>query len=77
MQPGEINEDWEKANVFMNVKMEGPGNYGLVIITSVPGNLTKQLILETILKLMSDKVVGSNQTGFIKGKLYLIHLIAF
>lgn len=68
MQPGEIHKDWDKANVTLifKVKMEGPENYRLVIIT--PEKLMKQLILKTIFKLMGDKVVGSYQTGFIKGE---------
>lgn len=41
----------------MNVKMEGPENYRLVIIT--PEKLVKQLILKTFFKLMSDKVLGA------------------
>lgn len=69
MQPGEVHKDWQKANVtpiFMNVKMEGPENCSLVIIT--PEELVKQLILKMIFKLIRDKVVGSNQTAFIKGE---------
>ncbi|TRZ22531.1 hypothetical protein HGM15179_004577 [Zosterops borbonicus] len=78
MQPGEIHKDWEKGNVtpiFMNVKVEGPENCRLVITT--PEKLVKQLILKMIFKLMKERVVGSNQTGFIKVECCLIDLIAF
>lgn len=78
MQPGEIHKDWEKGNVtpiFMNVKVEGPENCRLVITT--PEELVKQLILKMIFKLMKERVVGSNQTGFIKMECCLIDLIAF
>jgi len=37
----------------------------------------KQLILEVIIKQVEEKVIGSSQHGFTKGKSCLTNLIAF
>ena len=46
-------KDWRKANVtpiFKKGKEDDPGNYRLVSLTSIPGKVMEQLILETILQ---------------------------
>jgi len=48
---GEVPEDWRKAIVtpiLKNGKKEDPGNYRLVSLTSIPGNMMEQLILDVL-----------------------------
>ncbi|KFV82507.1 RNA-directed DNA polymerase from mobile element jockey, partial [Struthio camelus australis] len=55
---GEVPEDWKKANVtpvFKKGKKEEPGNYRPVSLTSIPGKVMEQLILEVITKHLEDK----------------------
>ncbi|KFV87580.1 RNA-directed DNA polymerase from mobile element jockey, partial [Struthio camelus australis] len=57
---GEVPEDWKKANVtpvFKKGKKEEPGNYRPVSLTSIPGKVMEQLILEVITKHLEDKKV--------------------
>jgi len=77
---GEVPEDWRKASVtpvFKKGKKEDPGNYRLVSLTSIPGKVMEQLILEAIIKQVEEKkVIRSSQHGFIKGKSCLTNLMA-
>jgi len=78
---GEVPEDWRKANVTLickKGKKEDPGNYRPVSLTSVPGKMMEQLILEAIIKkVVEKKVIRSSQRGFTKGNSCLTNLIAF
>ena len=78
---GEVPEDWRKANVtpvFKKGKKEDPGNYRPISLTSIPGKVMEQLILDVIKKQVEEKkVIRSSQHGFIKGKSCLTNLIAF
>jgi len=50
----------------------------VVILTSIPGKMLEQLILEVIIKQVEEKkAIRSSQHGFTKGKSCLINLIAF
>ncbi|GAB0207062.1 mitochondrial enolase superfamily member 1 [Grus japonensis] len=78
---GEVPEDWRKANVtpvFKKSKKEDWGNYRPVSLTSIPGKVMEQLILDVINKHVEEKkVIGSGQHGFTRGKSCLTNLVAF
>lgn len=80
-QLGEVSRDQRKANVtpvFSKGKKEDMRNYRPVSLTSVPGNVMKQLSLETISRHMKEKkIIKSSQHGFTKEKSCLTNLISF
>ena len=55
---GEVPEDWRIANVtpvFKKGKKEDLGNYRPVSLTSVPGKVMEQLVLDAISKQLEKK----------------------
>lgn len=64
----EESKDRRKANItptFEKGKKENSGNHRPVNLTSVPGKLMKQLILETISRhIMDKKIIRSTQHDF-------------
>jgi len=77
----EVPANWKRGNItpiFKKGKREEAGNCRPVSLTSVPGKVVGQILLETILRHMENKdVTGDSPHGFTKGKLCLTNFMAF
>ncbi|GAB0199230.1 mitochondrial enolase superfamily member 1 [Grus japonensis] len=72
-QSGEVPADWKRGNItpiFKKGKKEDPGNYRLVSLTSVPGKIMEQTLLETMLRHM-EKHGASVDKGRAADVIYL------
>ena len=73
--------DWRIADgtlVFKKGEKDDLGNCRPVSLTSVPGKVIEQLVLDAISKQLEEKkITGNSQHGFTKGKSSLTNLVAF
>ncbi|KFQ40588.1 RNA-directed DNA polymerase from mobile element jockey, partial [Mesitornis unicolor] len=57
-QSGEVLADWERENItltFIKGKKDDLGNYWPVSLTSVPGKIMKQILLNALLRHMENE----------------------
>ncbi|KFP35178.1 hypothetical protein N324_12166, partial [Chlamydotis macqueenii] len=54
-QSGEVPADWKKGNIAPIFKKKDPGNHQSVSLTSVPGKIMEEILLEAMLQHTKDR----------------------
>ena len=74
---GEVRDDWRKGHItpiYKKGSKEDPGNHRLVSLTSVPG----KILLDNMLDHMrNEHVIRDSQHDFTRGRSCLTNLVAF
>ncbi|GAB0180863.1 mitochondrial enolase superfamily member 1 [Grus japonensis] len=76
-QSSGVPTDWKRGNItpiFNKGKKKDLRTYRPVSITSLPGKIMEQILLETV---ENKKVISDSQHSFMKGKLCLTNFVAF
>ncbi|RMC15811.1 hypothetical protein DUI87_08015 [Hirundo rustica rustica] len=76
-QFGKVPVDWKKKNIVL-IFERSRKNYQLVCLTSVPGKIVEQILLEGVLRSRENTdTIQDNQLNFTRGKACLTNSVDF
>jgi len=76
---GWLSSHWLEKGKNSSFFQEDSANYKSVSLISVSGKIVEKILLKDLLRHMEnkDEMIGGNQHGFTKDKLYLTNLVGF